>query len=130
LDIVMEPGWQEEVLAATDVLFLTTLGPRIYAAARAYCPVWGGANSHEEASIADGIDPAAADETPGALRDSIEFHLTGHSLIVSASGGNGRVYAADVELGHRIVAWGHATGQSKGPQAFLRPALYTIRAAA
>jgi hypothetical protein len=126
VDITMEPGWEDDVLAASDVLFLTRLGPDIYADAWRLCPVFGGANS-----TATGVSLAAAgpDYEPGALRDSLEFHLTGHSLIVSASGSPERQYAAFVELGHRVVAWGHPMGYSKGPTPFLRPALYAQRAA-
>jgi len=123
----MTPGWLEEILASCDVLLETTIGPMIWADARRYCPVMGGANSTASS------DSLAADqeggESPGSLRDSIEFHMDGHSLIVSASGGNGRDYAAYVELGHHIVAWGYSTGRSEKPEPFLRPALYTVRAA-
>lgn len=120
----MTPGWNEEVLAATDILLLTKLGPAIYADAVRACPVFGGANSTADAnSLAVG-----SAEEPGALRDSIEFHVTpNHRLIVSASGSSQRQYAVYVELGHRIVAWGYDVGLSKDPQPFLRPALYTVR---
>lgn len=122
----MNPDWLAYVYAATDKLFVTRLGPEISTSARAYCPVFGGQNSTAKASS---LAAAGPDYEPGALRDSIEFHLALHSLIVSASGSSERTYAAYVELGHRVVAWGHDMGYSKGPQAFLRPALYTVRGA-
>lgn len=36
-------------------------------------------------------------------------------------------YAAFVELGHRIVAWGNDTGRRAAPQPYLRPAAYRRR---
>jgi hypothetical protein len=36
-------------------------------------------------------------------------------------------YAAPVEEGHRIVAWGHETGKFQPPQPYLKPALYRRR---
>jgi hypothetical protein len=124
MEIEIDPDWLAQVYAGTDNLFLTNLGPRIWAAARSYCPVFGGENSTaSEASLA----AAGENVTPGALRDSIEFHLSVHNLIVSATGSKERQYAAYVELGHRIVAWGYDTGLHKGAQPFLRPALYTVR---
>jgi hypothetical protein len=120
----MTAGWQGRLLEDWDVYAETNLGPKIWAAARAYCPVFGGQNS---TATAASIAAAGPDYEPGALLDSIEFHLAGHSLIVGASGSADRSYAAYVELGHRIVAWSHDTGRSKPPQPFLRPALYTVR---
>jgi hypothetical protein len=125
VDIVMTPGWQEEIFTATDELFLTILGPEIWADAVRYCPVFGGDNSTaSEASLAS----VSEDYEPGALRDSIEFHLNGHTLIVSATGSDERSYAYYVEMGHRIVAFGYDTGEHKEAQPFLRPALYQTRA--
>jgi hypothetical protein len=124
----MDPGWLEDVYLATDRLFVTRLGPEISTAAKAYCPVLGGQNSTAKASSIAAAERAGV--TPGALRDSIRFYLLVHSLIVKASGDGQRTYAAFVELGHRVVAWGKPMGYSKGPQAFLRPALYTVRTAA
>jgi len=118
---VATPGW---LLANTDQLFATNLGPLISASAKAYCPIFGGQNS---TATAASIAAAGPDYEPGALRDSIRFFLRLHLLIVMATGSDERTYAAYVELGHRIVAWGHDTGRSKPPQPFLRPALYTVR---
>jgi hypothetical protein len=121
--IEMEPGWEEQVLAAVDDMFMSSLGPQITASAKAYCPVFGGENSTaSEESL------AGPDAQPGALRDSVKFEVTRHELVVSATGSEERQYAAYVELGHRVVAWGHDTGTAKGPQPFLRPALYQERA--
>ena len=66
----------------------------------------------------------------GSLRDSIEFHLDGHDLIVAATGSDERTYAYWVETGHDIVVFGHRTGRHKEAQPFLRPALYAVRSAA
>jgi len=118
------PGW---LLANTDQLFLTDLGPQIWTSARAYCPVFGGQNS---TATAVSLAIAGPDYEPGALRDSIKFFLRTHTLVVMATGSDERTYAAYVELGHKIVVFGHATGRSKPPQSFLRRALYQIRATA
>ena len=104
--IEFDPSMGEHINAATDALFRDHLGPAIREDARRYCP-----------------------KATGTLADSIEDHLEGHTLIVSATGSDERWYAAYVELGSRIVAWGHKTGRVRPPQPFLRPALYTERAA-
>lgn len=123
----MDPDWLEEVYASSDRLFEDRLGPDIREAARDYCPVFGGQNSTAtEASM----DAAPEDYQPGALHDSIEDHLNGHFLIVSATGSDERSYAYYVETGHMIVAWGYRTGRHKEAQPFLRPALFQIRSAA
>lgn len=63
----------------------------------------------------------------GALAASVEHHMDGTTLIVSASGGDkGRTYAAYIELGHRVY---HPSTGVVGPEwvpaePFLRPALY------
>lgn len=126
MKITMDPDYLAGLYAATDDLFATQIGPEIYGAARVYCPVFGGQNS---TASAVSVAIAGPDYDPGALRDSIEFHLNVHTLIVSATGSDERSYAAYVELGHRIVVFGHQTGRSKPPQPFLRPALYTVRGA-
>jgi hypothetical protein len=124
----MSPGWQDNVYAGTDALFLTQLGPEIWADARALCPVFGGQNSTATA-VSFAIAASLGNVEPGALRDSIEYHLNGHTLIVSASGGNGRGFAYWVETGHNVVVFRRDMGYRKGPQPFLRPALYAVRAA-
>jgi hypothetical protein len=101
----MDPDWRERVYAAVDEYFLDDLGPRIRDTAKALCP-----------------------KRTGALAESIEDHLEVHTLIVSASGSDERTYAAFVELGHRIVAFGHQTGRVQPPSPFLRPALYAAAA--
>jgi hypothetical protein len=127
VQFTINPGWRDNVYAGTDALFLTRLGPAIWTDARALCPVFGGQNS---TATAVSLAAAGDDYEPGSLLDSLEFHLAGHSLIVSATGSEDRGYAAYVECGHEVVAWGNRMGYSKGPSPFLRPALYQLRAAA
>lgn len=149
----MDADWLEEVLTATDAWFDSTLGPEISNDARELCPVFGGQNStakpesilaalgagggnrainrvinHETGveTISETIS-GSGEYTPGALLESIEFHLDGHDLIVGATGSDERTYAYWVETGHRVVAWGHDMGYSKPPQPFLAPALYQVR---
>ncbi len=105
--VQMRADWLENVHAATDRLFETKLGPQIAGDAQRYCPV----------------------ET-GELRDSIEHHLNGHTLIVSATGGaGGRTYAAWVELGHRVYhpSTGYVGPETVPASPFLRPSLYQVR---
>lgn len=103
--VVMEDGFEDEVMAGWLKLAEERLGPDIAGDARRYAP-----------------------EDTGALKESVEHHMEGPTLIVSATGGaDGRTYAAYVELGHRIVAWGHDTGKVQPPRPYLRPALYTER---
>jgi hypothetical protein len=103
--IEIEPDWEEHVDACMDVYFIADLGPEIATRAKRYCP-----------------------KRTGALADSIENHLEGHNLIVSATGSGEKHYAAFVELGHRVF---HPSTHSTGPdvvppEPFLRPALYGI----
>jgi hypothetical protein len=103
----MASGWEAGVLAATDSYFEDRLGPAIREDAKRYCPV-----------------------DVGSLRESIEDHLEGNDLIVSATGGtDGRIYAAYVELGHRVFhpSTGVVGPEVVPPEPFLRPALYQAR---
>lgn len=102
-------GWEGEVDAAVARLFDDRLGPAIASDAARYAPV----------------------ET-GELSESVEHHLEGQTLIISATGGAGdppREYAADIELGHRVYhpSTGITGPEVVPPQPFLRPALYTER---
>jgi hypothetical protein len=122
------PDWREGLYAMTDELFVTRLGPDITADAKRYCPVFFGENS-TAGDVSYQIALSLGTPMPGgALRDSIEFHLRGHTLIVRATGGNGRAYAVYVELGHEITVFKYRTGRRKEAQSFLRRALYTTRA--
>lgn len=60
----VDDDWQEQVMAAWDEFADERLGPDIADDARRYCPV-----------------------DTGALKASIEYHVEGDDLIVSASGG-------------------------------------------
>lgn len=107
--VVIDAGWEANVAGATDALFEGTLGPEIRDDAKRYCPV-----------------------DTGHLRESIEDHLEGNTLVVSAAGGAGappREYAVYVEMGHRVF---HPSTGVTGPEVvpaepYLRPALYTER---
>ena len=102
----MTPDWREQPAAAVDELFTTKLGPAIREDAFRYCP-----------------------KRTGDLANSIEDHLDGHTLIVSATGSGDRSYAAYVELGHRIVAGSPpaVTNRKALSEPFLRPALFSAR---
>ena len=124
------PDWLASVLALTDQMFLTRLGPGISTDAKRYCPVFFGDNS-TAGPVSYAIAVSLGTPMPGGgLRDSIDFGLLAHILIVWATGGDGRAYAAYVELGHRIIVFSHDTGRFKGPSPFLRKALYQTRFAA
>jgi hypothetical protein len=105
--VQMEPGWEGEVRAAWLGFGRDRLGPDIARDASRYCPV-----------------------DTGALQESIESHMEGDDIIVSATGGaDGRSYAVDVELGHRVF---HPSTGATGPEVvpaepFLRPALFQVR---
>jgi hypothetical protein len=102
--IVIDPGALEGAQGDCDEFFATRLGPAIRDDSKRYCP-----------------------KDTGALADSVEDHLEGHDLIISATGNDERDYAAYVDGGHRIVAWGVKTGRVKGPNPFMRSALYQER---
>lgn len=102
----LDPGMDEHVRAATANWLDSKLGPDIADDARRYCP-----------------------ERTGDLKASIEHHLDGDDLIVSATGSEERTYAAYVELGHRVYhpSTGEVGPEVVPPQPFLRPALYQQR---
>lgn len=103
----IDDGADDQVKAAVLGWFEDSLGPDIAGDARRYCP-----------------------ERTGSLKDSIEHHIDGDDLIVSATGGDdGRTYAAYVELGHRVYhpSTGITGPEVVPPQPFLRPALYQQR---
>lgn len=99
-DFEMEPGAEEELLRLADGLFRERLGPAIEADAKRYAP-----------------------KRTGHLADSISHEVEDHTLRVVAD----TDYAAAVETGHRLVAWGHETGEHIEAQPYLRPALYQTR---
>jgi len=106
--IQWDPDAQAHIDDAIAAFFLDELGPAIRDDAKRFCP-----------------------KRTGGLAGSIERHLEGRTLIVSASGSEDRAYAAYVELGHRIY---HPSTQTAGPDVvapspYLRPALYAQRAA-
>jgi hypothetical protein len=105
--VEMSDDWREHVLGDWAELAEQRLGPDIAEDARRYCPV-----------------------DTGSLKESIESHLEGDDLIVSATGGaDGRTYAVFVELGHRVYhpSTGITGPEVVGPEPFLRPALYKSR---
>lgn len=73
--VTISPGWREEVTGAWGEFAESRLGPDIADDARRYCPV-----------------------RTGALKASIEHHLEGEDLIISATGGgeddNGNLYVS------------------------------------
>lgn len=97
--VVFEPGWEQH-LDAPQAELLERLGVEIEADAKVACPV-----------------------RTGRLRESISHEVDGDTLRV----GSDVPYAAFVEEGHRIVAWGHDTHRVEPPEPFLRPALYRKR---
>jgi hypothetical protein len=105
--VEINPGAEGEALAAWRKLADERLGPEVAGDARNFCPV-----------------------DTGALKESIEHHLDGDDLIVSATGGaDGRIYATYIEMGHRVF---HPSTRVVGPevvpaQPFLRPALFQRR---
>jgi hypothetical protein len=106
LQITMTPDWQGRLDASIDEVYSDKLGPAIREDAYRYCP-----------------------KRTGGLADSIEYHLDGHTLIISATGSDDRDYASYVETGHRIVAGSPraVTNRKTLSEPFLRPALYTKR---
>ena len=104
--VELESGWEAEVDAAVHEMLDERLGPAIAGDAARYAP-----------------------KRTGALAESVEHHMEGQTLIVSAKGSDEREYAAYVELGHRVF---HPSTRITGPEVvqpepFLRPALYQER---
>ena len=102
----MTPDWQGRLDASIDEVYSDKLGPAIRDDAKRYCP-----------------------KRTGDLANSIEYHLDGHTLIISATGSGDRDYAAYVEYSHRIVAGSPraVTNRKTLAEPFLRPALFQTR---
>jgi hypothetical protein len=101
--VVVDDDAREKADAAVVPWMREQLGPEIEERAKRYVPI-----------------------DTGALRESIEHHMDGTTLVVSATGSDVRTYAAYIELGHRVY---HPSTGKVGPewvpaQPFLRPALY------
>jgi uncharacterized protein with WD repeat len=101
--VVVDDDAREKAEAAVVPWMREELGPEIEERAKRYVPI-----------------------DTGALRESIEHHMNGTTLVVSATGSDVRTYAAYIELGHRVY---HPSTGTVGPewvpaQPFLRPALY------
>src|SRR5712664_1951496 len=102
----METGWEEKLRVASGQC-LDQLGHDVATDAKRYAP-----------------------KDTGALAASIEHHMEGHTVVISARGGaGGREYAVFVELGHRVFhpSTGITGPEVVPPQPFLRPALYQFR---
>jgi hypothetical protein len=131
--VELDEDLMANVDAAVAKLFEDRLGPDIEADARRYAPVgpsWGYDPAHPRVPAHQG----------GEMRDGIEHHMEGKSLIISAPSP-----AAYVEMGtppHEITAhgpwslWSPVTDERFGrsvhhpgtkPQPFLRSALYQVR---
>ena len=104
--VELDEGWEGQVDAAVHSLLADRLGPDIAADAKRYAP-----------------------KRTGSLADSVEHHMNGDTLIVSATGSDEREYAAYVELGHRVFhpSTGITGPEVVQPEPFLRPALYQER---
>jgi sorbitol-specific phosphotransferase system component IIA len=127
---VPDPDWLEKLYAYTDKFFIDRLGPEIRDDAKAKCPVFFGDNSTAGETSYQIALSLGTPMPGGALRDSIEDHLNGHTLIVAATGNDERSYAYFVEEGHQVWVFGRDMGYKKPPQPFLRPALWQVRTAA
>jgi hypothetical protein len=125
----MAPDWQEKIFSATDRLFEGTLGPAITDDMRDLCPVFFGQNSTAGPVSFEIATRLGTLGEAGSLRDSIEFHLNQHNLVVSATGSDERSYAYFVETGHRVVVFGVDKHWRKPEQPFIRPAVYQVRSA-
>lgn len=109
MDFQMDPDAMAKLYALADDTLETKLGPMVEAEVVRNTPV-----------------------DLGKLRDSVtsDVDRTRHVLTVSAYGDeerraeNRKYYAAWVDLGHRLIAWGHDTGRVIKPTAFMRKALY------
>ena len=106
--IELDHDAMEHIYELTDNMFEEKLGPMMEAQVKRNAPKDSGALA---ASVSMDVD-------------RIE-----HKLYIQAYGDESRpegrkYYAAYVDLGHRIVAWGNDTGEVKPPTAFMRRALY------
>lgn len=99
---------QDKINVLVDTMLDTKLGPMMVAECVRNCP-----------------------KDTGKLASTVDHQVTDHSLYITATGDEERTggenrkwYAAWVDLGHEIVAWGHHTGRIQPPTAWMRRALY------
>lgn len=107
--LILEPGHLENVYRLVDDMFEHKIGPMVKAQVIRNCPVDTGSLSASTTQEVDRIK---------------------HVLYIIGYGDESRVeperkyYAAWVDLGHRIVVFGHDTGRVQPPTAYMRRALY------
>lgn len=107
MDIQWDADAQDKINTLVDDMLQTKLGPMMEEQVKANTPV-----------------------DLGNLRDSVTMEVTDHKLYINAygdeerEGENRKYYAAWVDLGHKLIAWGHDTGRVIKPTAFMRKALY------
>lgn len=107
MDIQWDDDAQDKINALVDDMLQTNLGPMMVEQVKQNCPV-----------------------DLGNLRDSTDMEVTDHTLYITATGDearegeNRKYYAAWVDLGHELVAWGRRTGRVIKPTAYMRRALY------
>jgi hypothetical protein len=103
-EVIVDSGWIQYLREKIDQFFDERLGPDVAGTATVLCP-----------------------KRTGDLAKSIEYSVSDAVLTISATGSDERWYAAYLELGHRLVAWGRQTDEFVAPRPFLRPALYQFR---
>lgn len=96
----MERDWQRHLDGPIEAME-HVIGAEILADAVAYCP-----------------------KKTGALAASLKLEVSGRTFRISSD----KDYAAPVELGHHLIAWGHDTHRFVPAQPYMRPALYKRRA--
>lgn len=88
-----------------------------------------------ETKLGPAMEQEVVKNTPkdtGKLAESVEMTVDRdeHVLYIQAYGDdlreaeNRKYYAAWVDLGHRLIAWGNDTGEVIAPTSFMRKALY------
>lgn len=95
----MSRDWEEHLDGPIEDME-RRIGSEILADAKVYCP-----------------------KKTGALAASLKLEVSRRSFRISSD----KDYAAPVELGHWLVAWGVHTGRFIPAQPYLRPALYKKR---
>lgn len=150
--VEIDPDWIASVMPAWQSFAADRLGPEIADDARRYCPVRTGALKASIVDYLEGVDLIVS-ASGGGEDDSGNLYVSRRPGKVSVTGGThpgadqakfvgtattrevdhvdegGRVYAAYVELGHRVF---HPSTRTVGPEVvpaepFLRPALFQHR---
>lgn len=110
MNIDWDASAQDNINTLIDHMLGEKLGPMMVAEVVRNCP-------KDTGKLAESTDMQVD-------RDKHVLYITATGDETREGGEKRKYYAAWVDLGHRIIAWGNDTGKTKAPTAYMRKALY------